>query len=115
MPRDLSYCSFDGVGVLEDHDRLRGDWLTHVLRLFSIEVLLEQVELVVLPNTSGGSLDQILRCWRESELRLFIESSHVLSHFVRLGVVESCGPTTDIVLHAAVHSGDPLCIHLNSN
>lgn len=60
MPGDLGGGSLDWVWVLEDHESLGGNALREMLWLFTCEILLEEIDLVVLVNPLGGVVDHLL-------------------------------------------------------
>ena len=60
MPGDLGGRTLEVVGVLEDHHGFGGNTFREMLRLFTSEILLEQIDFVVLKDALGGSLNHIL-------------------------------------------------------
>ena len=112
VPRNLGNRSLDDVGVLEDHDSLGRDWLRHELRVFTLEVLLKEIDLVVLLDAAGGALHELTGCLSEAHRWLLGQFSHVLVDFVGLLVVVLLGPTTDGVSHSIVLGRHALSVHL---
>ena len=115
MPCDLGDCSLDLVGVLEDHDRLRRNWLTCQLWLLVGEVLLEEIQLVVLLDAASCTRDEVFGGSSITESRLLVESPHVLLNFGRFSVIDVGGPTPDLVGHPTVLRWDSIGVHLYLN
>ena len=112
VPCDLGNGTLDGVGVLEDHHSLGGDWLRHELGVLTLEILLEQINLVVLLDAAGGALNKLTSGLTEAHLGLLDELTHVLVDFILLLVVVLLGPTTDRVMHTVVLGGNALSVNL---
>ena len=79
------------------------------------EVLLEDVELVVLPDAARGSGDEVLCGGTVAKGRLLVESPHVLLDFSWLRGIKLGGPAAGIMFHTSVLSRDSLGVYLNSN
>lgn len=60
VPSDTCNGSFDIVWVFEDHEGLGGDVLTKMLSGFTREILFEEINLVVLSDALGDTLDHFL-------------------------------------------------------
>ena len=102
MPGDFGDSTLNSVRVLEDHDSLGGDRLRHELWVFTLEVLFEEIDLVVLLNAAGCSLDEFTSGLTVAESGLFDELSHVLVDFVRFLVVVLLRPSTNVMRHTVV-------------
>lgn len=112
MPCDLGDRALDSVGVLEDHDGLCGNGLRHEFGILTVEVLLEEINLVVLLNAASGTLNELAGSLTEAKSRLLGELPHVLVDFVGLLVVVLLGPATNGMMHASVLSGHSLGVNL---
>jgi len=93
MPGDLSDGSLDRVGVLEDHNRLGGDVLGKMLGLLSLEIFLEEIDLVVLENALFGSSSKVFGGLCETKVGISVESLHVFGDISGLGVIVVLGPS----------------------
>lgn len=111
VPRDLGDGALDGVGVLEDHDGFRGDGLRHELRILTVEVLLEEIDLIVLLDAAGGASNELASGLTEAQSRLLSELSHVLVDLVGLLVVVLLGPSTNGMVHTGVLSWHSLGVN----
>jgi hypothetical protein len=60
VPTDLSYCSFNLVGILEYHHGLGGYGLRQMFWLLAIEVLLEEINFIVLTDALLSACDEVL-------------------------------------------------------
>ncbi len=87
MPTDLGDGPFDLVGVLEDHHGLGGDGFRQQLWLLPTKVLLEQIDLVVLPNALLGRCDQVFRSLSEAQCRISVQFLQVLADVTLFSVV----------------------------
>ena len=112
VPCDLGHGTLDGVGVLEDHDGLGGDGLRHEFGVLTLEVLLEEINLVVLLDATRGALDELTSGLAEAHLRLLNELTHVLVDLVGLLVVVLLGPSTDGMSHTVVFGRYAFSINL---
>ena len=112
MPGNFGNATLDLLWILEDHDSLGGDWLRHILWLLSLEVFLEEIDLIVLLDAAGGSLNQVLGGTNEVEVWLLEKLSHVLVDFVWLMGVVIFRPTSNHVVTSLVVSGNALCVNL---
>ena len=112
MPGNFGNATLDLLWIFEDHDSLGGNWLGHILWLFSFEVFLKEIDLIVLLDAAGGSLNQVLGGTNEVEVWLFEKLSHVLVDFVWLMGVVILWPTSNHVVTSLVVSGNALCVNL---
>ena len=113
MPRDLSDGTVDSVGILKDHLGLCGDRLDLMLWGFTLEVLFEKVDLVVLANALLRGSYQVLGCGRKTEVSVSVHFLIVLSDVGGLSGVETIRPSSFDVLHSSFASGNTLCVDLN--
>ena len=60
MPFDLGGGSLDFIWIFSDHLSLGGNGFSKILSLFSSEILLEQIDLIVLHDTSSRVLGHFL-------------------------------------------------------
>ncbi len=60
MPVDLGDSAADGIRVLEDHHCLSGDAFRGQLWLLSMEILLEEIDLIILLNSLLSTAGEIL-------------------------------------------------------
>ena len=112
MPCDLGHTTLHLLWVLEDHHSLGGDWLRHVLWLFTLKVLFKEIDLIVLFDAALGSSNKVLGCSQVVQSWLLCQLTHVLVHFVGLLRIVLLGPTSDLMVASILKSGDFLCVHL---
>ena len=112
VPGDLGGGSLDLVGVLEDHECLGGDVLAHVLGRLTLEILLEEINLVVLEDALGGTLGHLFGGVRKSEGGLSVHFLLVLGLVSGLGVVILKRPSSDGMLHSLVGCWNSICVNL---
>ena len=112
MPNDLIGRTLNLVVVLEDHHSLGVEILGQVLRLFTLKVLFEEIDLIVL-------FDTLFRVGYKVSSSVSIRKEGI-SHQLLLifGDLEGlCGivllwPTADNVLHTAVRRSNSFCVDL---
>lgn len=111
VPSDLGNRSLGGVGILQEHHSLSRDGLGLVFRLFSREVLFEQIVNIVLldalccflSSTGDG----------RSESKISLELSLILDNILSLSRIELSGPSSLSMLHSFILSGDPFSVDLD--
>ena len=112
VPGDLGDATLNFLWVLEDHDGLGVDWLRHVLWLLILEVLFKEINLIVLLDAAGSTLNQVLGGTSELEGWLLDELPHVLVHLIWLMWVVLLWPTSNVVVASLVVGGHTLSVNL---
>lgn len=87
MPTYLSNCPLDLVWILEDHNSFSGYSLREVLWLFSVEVLLKQINLIVLSDALLSSSHEVLSCLCEPLGWVSVQFFEILLNITWLSVV----------------------------
>jgi len=78
VPCDLGHRSLDHVRVLKDHNSFSCDWFRHELGIFTLEILLKEVDFIVLLDAASGTLDKLTGSLTEHHCWLLCQFSHVL-------------------------------------
>jgi len=92
VPADLGHGALNLVWIFENHNGLGADDVRGVFRLFAIEVLFEEVDLIVLPDAVAGSVGELGGGHLEAEVYFSQHLLLVLGDIEGLGVIEFLGP-----------------------
>lgn len=92
MPANLSYCALHLVWILENHNGLGANDVGRVFWLFTFEVLLKQVDLIVLLDAVASSVSQLGGCHLEAEVDFSEHLLLILGDIEGLGVIKLLGP-----------------------
>jgi hypothetical protein len=103
------------VWVLEDHSSLGVDGLGEILGLFSVKVLFEQIDLIVLADALLSGVCKVSCCGLEAEIDFTEHFLLILGDVKSLGMVEFLGPSTDGMAHTTVVGDDTLGVDLKEN
>jgi len=93
MPVDFRNCSLNWVRIFKEHDCLGRDILREMLGLFTIEVLLKKIDLVVLSNGFLCSCNQIFSSLSKSKSGVSVELLVVFGDIARFGVIQISWPS----------------------
>jgi len=99
MPCDFSDSSLHSVRVLENRNRFGRDGLRQILRAFTAEVLLEQINLVVLAEALHGTLDEVMGSSSVTKRSLSVKLFLILDLVSSFSVIKLLRPTTSYVSH----------------
>lgn len=111
MPRETGSRPLEIIWIFENHQSLGGDALRQMLRLLTLEVLLEQIDLIVLTDAAGGFCNHLSGSLRETKSRISVKILLISLHVNWFGWINVCGPATSFVRHTLRSYRDPFSVY----